>query len=182
MQERNLCLRISISNSTSYPKGHPENCDRCLEWFYHGVPLEESDRHLTTFITPYGRWRYLRAPQWFVSSGDGYNRRYDAVLSDFIDKELCVEDLCHYDGDLENHWWRAIDLLITLGKAGVMLNPEKFQFAEKAIGFSGFHVSESSIEPLPKYLDAIQDFPSPKNICDYIPGLALSIRCLIMLN
>ena len=41
---------------------------------YHGVPLEESDRHLATFITPYGRWRYLQAPQGFVSSGDGYNR------------------------------------------------------------------------------------------------------------
>ena len=37
---------------------------------YHGVVLEESYRHLTTFITPYGRWRYIRAPQGFVSSGD----------------------------------------------------------------------------------------------------------------
>ena len=25
---------------------------------YHGVPLRESDRHLTTFITPFGRFRY----------------------------------------------------------------------------------------------------------------------------
>ena len=41
---------------------------------YHSVPLCEADRHLTTFITPYGRWRYARAPQGFLSSGDGYNR------------------------------------------------------------------------------------------------------------
>ena len=27
---------------------------------YHSVPLRESDRHLTTFITPFGRWRYTR--------------------------------------------------------------------------------------------------------------------------
>ncbi|KAK3755453.1 hypothetical protein QZH41_007877 [Actinostola sp. cb2023] len=38
---------------------------------YHSVPLRESDRHLTTFITPFGRWRYMRAPQGFLSSGDG---------------------------------------------------------------------------------------------------------------
>ena len=25
---------------------------------YHSVPLRMSDRHLTTFITPFGRWRY----------------------------------------------------------------------------------------------------------------------------
>ena len=28
---------------------------------YHSVPLRVSDRHLTTFITPFGRWRYTRA-------------------------------------------------------------------------------------------------------------------------
>ena len=33
---------------------------------YHSVPLRESDRHLTTFITPFGRWRYKRAPQGFL--------------------------------------------------------------------------------------------------------------------
>ena len=37
---------------------------------FHGMLLDESDRHLTTFITPYGRWRYIRAPQGFCSSGD----------------------------------------------------------------------------------------------------------------
>ena len=46
---------------------------------YHSVPLRQSDRHLTTFITPFGRWRYTTAPQGFLSSGDGYNRRFDAI-------------------------------------------------------------------------------------------------------
>ncbi|KAJ8369166.1 hypothetical protein SKAU_G00091940 [Synaphobranchus kaupii] len=30
---------------------------------YHSVPLHEDDRHKTTFITPWGRYRYLSAPQ-----------------------------------------------------------------------------------------------------------------------
>ena len=47
---------------------------------YHSVPLREEDRHLTTFITPFGRWRYTRAPQGYLSSGDGYNRRFDEIL------------------------------------------------------------------------------------------------------
>ena len=48
---------------------------------YHSVPLRQSDHHLTTFITPYGRWRYTRTPQGFLSSGVGYNRRFEAILS-----------------------------------------------------------------------------------------------------
>ena len=66
---------------------------------YHGMVLRKEDRHLTTFITPYGRWRYIRAPQGFVSSGDGYNRRFDAILAAFPDNERCVDDTCHHDAN-----------------------------------------------------------------------------------
>ena len=129
---------------------------------YHSVPLRESDRQLTTFITPFGRFRYKRAPQGFVSSGDGYNRRFDAILTDFMRKERCVDDTVHYDSNLEDHWWCTIDFLRTVGEAGIVLNPEKFQFCSKSVEFAGFRVGESSIEPLPKYLDAIRDFSDAK--------------------
>ena len=75
---------------------------------YRSAPLRESDRHLTTFITPFGRWRYTRAPQGFLTSGDGYNRRFDAVLASFERHERCVNDT---DSDLEQHWWRTIEFL-----------------------------------------------------------------------
>ncbi|XP_048589654.1 uncharacterized protein LOC125573262 [Nematostella vectensis] len=133
---------------------------------YHSVPLREADRHLTTFITPFGRWRYTRAPQGFLSSGDGYNRRFDAILSAFERKERCVDDTIHYDTDLEQHWWRSIDFLTCVGQSGIVLNPDKFQFAEKCVDFAGFRVSDSTIEPLPKYLDAIRDFPTPESTTD----------------
>ena len=133
---------------------------------YHSVPLRESDRHLTTFITPFGRWRYTRAPQGFLSSGDGYNRRFDAVLSNVERKERCVDDTIHYDSDLEQHWWRTIDILTRIGQAGIVLNPDKFQFARRSVDFAGIRVSDSTIEPLPKYLDAIRDFPRPTSTTD----------------
>ena len=82
---------------------------------YHSVPLRDSDRHLTIFITPFGRWRYTRAPQGFLSSGDRYNRHFDAVLAEFERKERCVDDTVHYDTDLEQHWWRTIDFLTRVG-------------------------------------------------------------------
>ena len=133
---------------------------------YHSVPLRDSDRHFTTFITPFGKWRYTRAPQGFLSSGDGYNKRFDAILADFMRKERCVDDVIHYDKDLEEHWWRTIDLLHTTGSAGIVLNPEKFQFSQRQVDFAGFRITENSIEPLPKYIEAIRSFPTPKSIKD----------------
>lgn len=53
-----------------------------------------------------------------------------------------------------------------MGQAGIVLNPDKFQFAARTVDFAGFRVSDSSIEPLPKYLDAIRDFPTPTSTTD----------------
>ena len=133
---------------------------------YHLVELRESDRHLTTFATPNGLWRYKRGIQGFVSSGDGFNRRFDAILAGFLRKERVVDDTCHYDTILEEHWWRTIDLLTTAGRSGVIFNPEKFQFALKEVDFAGFRVSDDRIDPLPKYFNAIRDFPTPTSRTD----------------
>ena len=130
------------------------------------MPLRPEDKNLTSFITPFGRWRYLRAPQGFLSSGDGYNRRFDAILLDFTRKERCVDDTVHYDTDLEQHWWRTMEFLTLTGNAGIVLNPKKFQFASKTVDFAGFRVSATSVEPQPKFLDAIRSFPTPKTTTD----------------
>lgn len=135
---------------------------------YHSIPLRESDKHLTTFITPFGRWRYKRAVQGYLSSGDGFNRRYDTILSDFGRKERITDDNLHYDPatDMEAHWWRTIDLLETTGRSGIVLNPDKFQFCKRDVDFAGFHISGENITPLPKYISAIKNFPTPTSSTD----------------
>ncbi|XP_066924129.1 uncharacterized protein [Clytia hemisphaerica] len=133
---------------------------------YHSVPLRESDRHLTTFVTPSGRFRYKRAPQGFLSSGDGYNRRFESILADFQHKERIVDDTLFYDTSLEEHWWRSIDFLTTVGRSGIVLNPQKFQFAGRAVDFAGFRISDERIEPLPKFYNAIENFPTPTSTTD----------------
>ena len=135
---------------------------------YHSVPLHENSRHLTTFITMEGKFRYTRIPQGASFAGDAYNRRHATITAEFPRKETVVDDTCHYDNidELEQHWWRTIDYLILCGKNGIILNPEKFQFARTTVDFAGFRITNSTIEPLPKYIDAIRDFPTPKSITD----------------
>lgn len=133
---------------------------------YHSVPLRPEDRHFTTFITPFGRWRYRRAPQGYLGSGDAFNQRIAAALVDFTRKERCVDDTVHYDANLEEHWWRTIDYLRLANQVGIILNPDKFQFCCQEVDFAGFRISSQSIQPLPKYIEAIRSFPKPTNISD----------------
>ena len=68
---------------------------------YHGVPLRESNQNLTTFIKSFGRWRYTRAPQGFLSSEDDYNRCFAVILYDFMRKKRFVDDAAFFDESLE---------------------------------------------------------------------------------
>ena len=83
-------------------------------------------------------------------------------------KTKCVDDTVLWDADdgLEEHWWRMIDFLELAGSNGVVLNHEKFQFAQREIDFAGFRVTDNSIKPLDKYLRAIVDFPTPTKTTD----------------
>ena len=61
---------------------------------YHSVPIREEDRHLTTFITPWGRYRYKTCPQGYAASQDGYTRRFDEIVNEFPNKTKCIDDAC----------------------------------------------------------------------------------------
>ena len=133
---------------------------------FHCVPLDEEDRQYTTFITPVGRFWYRMAPQGALGSGDGYSRRFDEVIADVERKTKCVDDTTQWDVDLETHWWRVIDFLELLGRNGIILNFEKFQFSQREVEFAGFRITETGIQPLEKYLRAISEFPTPKTTTD----------------
>ena len=53
---------------------------------YHSVPLHPEDTPFTTFITPWGRYRYLTAPQGYKASGDGHTACFDSIIEDVPNK------------------------------------------------------------------------------------------------
>ena len=59
------------------------------------------------------------------------------------------------------HVTRYLDLC---ARNGVMLNAEKFQFCHDVVLFAGLEVTPTNIRPSGKFLDAIRDFPAPKDI------------------
>lgn len=73
---------------------------------YHSVPIQQDDRHLTTFITPWGRYRYKTAPQGYIASGDGYTRRYDKIVAHIQNKIKCIDDVLLWANSLEDSFFR----------------------------------------------------------------------------
>ena len=133
---------------------------------YHAILLHEDDRHMTTFITPRGRFRYRVAPQGYIASGDGYTRRFDEIITDVPRKTKCVDDTLMWDGSIEEAFFHTVDWLDLCGRNGVSLNPTKFVFAKETVEFAGFEITSNSVRPAPRFLQSIRDFPTPKNVTD----------------
>ena len=133
---------------------------------YHSVPIHPEDKHLTTFITPYGRYRYKTTPQGFISAGDGYTHRMDLIVEGVKDFEHCVDDSILWDSDIETNFFRVCDFIERCSKAGCIFNPEKFQFGSETVEFLGFQITKSGIQPTPKFIKKIMDFPTPASLTD----------------
>ena len=146
---------------------------------YHSVPIRECDRHLTTFITPWGRYRYRTTPQGYIASGDGYTRRFDEIVSDFPNKTKCIDDTCMWADSIEECFFQACQWLDLCGRSGIVLNPEKFSFAQDTVEFAGFEISLDKVKPCSRYLDAIRQFPTPSTITDIRSwfGLINQVTC-----
>ena len=131
---------------------------------YHSVPIKEEDRHVTTFITPCGRFRYRTTPQGFLAAQDGYNHRFDLITRDITNKRRCVDDSIVWGTTIEEIFFKTCEYLTTTGQAGIIMNPEKFTFCKKRLEFLGFELTEDGVEPGKDLLKSITEFPRPKDI------------------
>ena len=131
---------------------------------YHSVRLAEEDRHLTTFLTPWGRYRYKNMPQGFLAAGDAYTARYDDITKDFVRKEQCVDDTLLYDETLEENFQRTCGYLSHCNARGITFNEEKFKFGRMEVEYLGYIITEDSVKPSTEFLEGIRDFPEPKDV------------------
>ena len=68
---------------------------------YHECPMDEESQMLTKFITPFGRFKYLRAPYGISSISEHYNRRMDEALNGIQGMQKIVDVVVF---DQHNTW------------------------------------------------------------------------------
>ena len=131
---------------------------------YHSIELDEESRPLTTFITPWGRYRYRRLPQGYVAAGDAYTRRYDEIIKNVERKVKCIDDALLYDYGIEESYIHTWQFLSICASDGITVNLPKFQFCQKTVDFAGLVITPTGVRPSSGILSAIEKFPIPENI------------------
>ena len=99
------------------------------------VPLAERSRHLTTFITPFGRYYFCKLPFGICSAPEHFQRRMSAIL-DGHEGVLChMDDVIIFGKNQQEHDSRLHAALKTIQAAGVTLNKDKCEFGKECLTF-----------------------------------------------
>ena len=133
---------------------------------YHQIPLHEDSRDLTTFMTPWGRYRFTRGPQGCNATGDKYNCEVDKAIAGIKDVAKVVDDIKTANPGIKEHIERVIEILERCRQHGITLSPNKFVFAQPEITFAGFKIGREGIRADPAKLKAMIEFPRPTNVSE----------------
>ena len=130
------------------------------------IPLSEESSRLTTFITPFGRYRFHRLPFGISSAPEHFQRRMSEILTGIPGVVCMMDDILVYGATLEEHDKHLREVLQRLQKAGMTLNREKCQFAQTSVRFLGHVIDSAGVRPDPDKIQAIKEFQQPKNVGD----------------
>ena len=133
---------------------------------YHQCPLDAESQLLTTFITPFGRFKYLRAPYGISSISEHYDRRMAEAFAGLSGFRRIVDDIVIYDSDATQHAQHVRTFLQRCADKQIALNLDKCHFFQSQVIFAGFQLSANGYQVDTSITDAISNFPTPNNRTD----------------
>ena len=130
---------------------------------YHQIPIKESDRPKTAFITHRGLFQFKRMPFGLCNAPATFQRLMDELFSTEIGKILLV-----YLDDLLIFAKTEEELLIGLEKtlkkliaAGLKCKPRKCKLFRDSIEYLGHVISEMGVAPDRSKIEKIEKWPFP---------------------
>jgi hypothetical protein len=128
------------------------------------VPLAEQSRHLTTFITPFGRYCFNTMPFGISSAPEHFQRRMNEILEGLPGVVCLVDDILVHGSNEEEHKSRLFAVLDRIRKAGVTLNTGKCVFAQTSTRFLGHFINADGIQAETEKTSAITNMETPKSV------------------
>ncbi|XP_062699139.1 uncharacterized protein K02A2.6-like isoform X2 [Aedes albopictus] len=129
---------------------------------FHQVELEESSRHITTFITHKGLFRYKRLMFGISCAPEMFQKVLEQILSGCKNVVSFIDDCLIFGETLEEHDQALAKVLQTLREKNVLLNHDKCVFRVQEIDFLGHHLSGNGIRPTDDKLAALKSFRAPQ--------------------
>ena len=132
---------------------------------FHQIKMDPQDAHKTAFSTPFGHYEFVRMPFGLKNAPSSFQRLMDTLLKGLQGVILFVylDDIVIYSNSLQEHERKIKLLFERLRSANLKLQIDKCEFLKRRVNYLGHMLSEDGLSPDPKKIDAVKEFPQPKN-------------------
>ena len=136
---------------------------------FHQVKLDEQSSYLTTFWTPFGRYRYLRMPFGISSGPEEYQRRMHEIVKGLPGVEVIADDIlvygcgasqAEYTQDHDNNLRKLLD---RARETNLKLNRKKLKLRLTEVRYMGHMLTNEGLRADPMKIKAIVDMPRPQD-------------------
>lgn len=134
------------------------------------IQLDQESSKLTTFQTPWGRYRYLRMPSGISPAPECFQQKLDQNLEGLEGIYKVVDDILitghgtTKDEAVKNHDANLLKLLERCRERNLKLNREKLQLKCTETPFIGHMLTPEGIKPDPRKVEAVLKMERPSDV------------------
>ena len=134
-----------------------------LSMMFYSFELTDRAKDLTTISTPFGLFRYTRAPMGLRNSPAFAQAAIEHCLEGIPDVCAYIDDIAIWSDTWEDHVSTVQQVLSRLEKAGFSVNPLKCEFGISEGDFLGHWLTQDGIKPWQKKVQSVLDLKRPTN-------------------
>lgn len=131
---------------------------------FHQILIKPNSRHITTFITNRGLYRYKRLMFGISCAPEIFQKAIEQILKGCNGYFVYIDDILIYGKDEEQHNRRLNAIRDKLSEHNVVLNETKCKLKVAQIEFLGHSISKCGVKPTTSKIDAVKQFREPKTI------------------
>ncbi|CAF5189082.1 unnamed protein product, partial [Rotaria magnacalcarata] len=143
-------------------RGHCFYTKLDLKSGYFQLPMHETDKDKTAFITQDALWEFNVLPQGIMNGSPTFQRTMHNLLSygrwDYV--MVYLDDILIFSCSFNEHTKHLNEILSILAKANFQVNPDKCCIAVQEIDFLSHTINEQFIKPNGNKITAIIDLPA----------------------
>ncbi|CAM4713618.1 unnamed protein product [Leuciscus chuanchicus] len=137
--------------------------------FWH-VKLHEESSYLTTFATPFGRYRWLRMPMGISPAPEVFQRKLTQALDDLPGLYIIADDVLitgqgeSQEAAEQDHDRKLRLFLHRCRQQNIKLNAEKFKLRQNEASYIGHRLTADGLKVDPEKVRAITQMPRPADV------------------
>ncbi|GFO01004.1 Pol polyprotein [Plakobranchus ocellatus] len=133
---------------------------------FHQIPLDEKSSYLTTFITPYGRYRYKRLPVGISLDPEAFQNKMEEILKGLEGCEPLSDDTIVHGKTEREHDKRLHAAMNRIEEAGLRLNKEKCALKRREVKYFGHIINNKGRRSEEGRVEAILNMKEPRNVSE----------------